>query len=509
MLAGVVAGFGGLATSYLAASVLRVRSSPVVAVADLVIDATPGRVVEGAISAVGSWDKPLLLLGILVLLGVLFGVAGRLARGAWWAPAVVFVGLAACGAFAVLRLRGSGVVDVLPVVVGFVTWMVALSVLTEPLRRVAALPEDAADGGEATTDNLRRSSRRTFTLTAGTLAGVTVVLAGLGRVIGAGRREVEAVRRLLRLDATAPRVPAGSVLPDATGITPWMTSAEDFYLIHTEFTVPAIEPKDWSLRIHGMVENEIVLSFEDLVSRELTEAWVTLNCVSNPVGGDLIGNAWWSGTRAADLLAEAGPLPGADAVLQTSHDGWTCATPLSALTDVRDAMLVVAMNGKPLPIEHGFPVRTLVPGLYGYVSACKWVVDWEVTRFGDVEAFWTSKGWGEQGPVKMASRIDVPREGESVATGSLRVGGVAWAQHTGISRVEVALDGGGWAPAEIAAPPTNDTWVQWSATVEVGEGEHELRVRAVDKSGEVQTSVVRDVLPDGATGLHRVRFGAA
>ena len=205
-----------------------------------------------------------------------------------------------------------------------------------------------------------------------------------------------------------------------------------------------------------------------------------------------------------DLLARAGVHPDADAVLQTSDDGWTCGTPLSALTDDRDAMLAVAMNGQPLPIDHGFPVRTIVPGLYGYVSACKWVVDMEVTRFSDFQAYWTERGWSERGPVKMSSRIDVPHSGAEVEAGDVRVGGVAWAQHIGIEAVEVSLDGTDWRPADISHPPTDDAWVQWAATLAVEPGDHVLRVRATDRNGLVQTGVERDVLPDGSTGWHTI-----
>jgi hypothetical protein len=288
-----------------------------------------------------------------------------------------------------------------------------------------------------------------------------------------------------------------------------MTPADEFYRIHTAIVVPAIEPTDWSLRIHGLVDRELVLSYDDLVSRRLTEAWVTLNCVSNPVGGPLIGNAWWSGVRVADLLRLAGVQDGADAVLQTSEDGWTCGTPLDTLTDDRNALLAVAMNGEPLPIDHGFPVRTIVPGLYGYVSACKWVVDMEVTRFDEISAYWTQRSWSERGPVKISSRIDVPGSGDEVAGDPARIGGVAWAQHVGISAVEVAVDGGEWQPAEISRPSTVDTWVQWVAEVPLDPGDHVVRVRATDRDGLVQTGVERDVLPDGATGWHTIGFSVS
>lgn len=303
-----------------------------------------------------------------------------------------------------------------------------------------------------------------------------------------------------------PPAPAGASFDGIDGLAPLFTPNDRFYRIDTALSAPTVSPNDWSLRIHGMVDRELTLSYQDLVDRELTEAWVTLCCVSNQVGGELIGNAWWSGVPVRELLAEAGVQDGADAVLQTSQDGWTCGTPLEALTDDRNALLAVAMNGKPLPVEHGFPVRTVVPGLYGYVSATKWLVDLRVTRFEDVDAYWTERGWSERGPVKTQSRIDVPRPGARVEAGRLRVGGSAWAQHTGIERVEVQLDGGPWRRALLGTVPNVDTWVQWRADLEVDPGTHTLAVRATDRSGYTQTAVQTDVVPDGATGWHTVEF---
>ncbi|MFC4787164.1 molybdopterin-dependent oxidoreductase [Nocardioides sp. MAHUQ-72] len=497
--AGVVAGFAGLATSYFVAMAMTIRDSPVVAVAELVIRITPGPLAEKAISVVGTKDKPILVGVVLVLCGLLFAWAGALARRSWWAPLLVLVPLAAVGVVAVSVQRGATAVDVLPVVLGFVTWLLCLWLLTAPLRRVEEAPVDERTGGAV-------RSRRAFLAGAGLMAAAAVALAMVGRVVGRGRRHVEETRRLLRLPGVSqPIVPARATL-DLDGISPWMTSADDFYRIHTAIVVPAIEPTDWQLRIHGMVDREVVLTYDDLVARRITEGWITLNCVSNPVGGPLIGNAWWSGVRLADLLAEAGVQDGADAVLQTSDDGWSCGTPLDTLTDGRKAMLAVAMNGEPLPIDHGFPVRTIVPGLYGYVSACKWVVDMKVTRFDEISAYWTRRGWGERGPVKISSRIDVPRSGDEVDPGTVRVGGVAWAQHIGIERVEVAVDGGDWQPAEVSRPSTSDAWVQWVASVPLEAGDHVVRVRATDRDGLVQTGVERDVLPDGATGWHSVDF---
>ncbi len=509
-VAGLVAGLAGLVTSYFAAMALTIRESPVVAVAELIIRVTPGPIAEYLISVVGRLDKPLLLVGILVFLGVVFAWAGRLARHTWWAPAVVYAALSAFGALAVSTQRGSTITDVVPVAVGFVTWLVTLSVLTEPLRVGEAMGEAAGEPagespGEAAVD---APTRRTFLVRAGILVVAAGVLGVAGRVVGRGRRHVEEVRNLLRLpQVTRPQLPEGASLGVA-GVSRWMTPADEFYLIDTAFVKPAIEPRDWSLRIHGMVEREITLTYEQLIERQFTEAWVTLNCVSNEVGGDLIGNAWWSGVRLAPLLEEAGVLAGADAVLQTSEDGWTCGTPLAALTDDRDAMLAVAMNGRPLPIDHGFPVRTIVPGLYGYVSATKWVVDMEVSTFADITSYWTERGWGELGPVKMSSRVDVPRSGEEVPAGEVTFGGVAWSQHTGISAVEFSIDGGDWTQADLGVVPSEDTWVQWSGTASVDAGDHLVRVRAIDNDGLVQTSVEQGVLPDGATGLHVSDFSA-
>ncbi|WP_435746415.1 molybdopterin-dependent oxidoreductase [Nocardioides sp. SYSU DS0663] len=508
-LAGLVAGAAGLAASYCVAMVMTIRDSPVVAVAEQVIRFVPGPVAERAIGLLGDADKPVLVAVILLLLAACFAGAGQLARRSWWAPSIVFTVLAALGAAAVLAQRGARASDVLPIAVGYVTWLVCLSLLTDPLRRSAAVEAEAR--GVAPAEDLpalHRHTRRGFVLRAGAMAAVAAVLGVVGRVVGSGRRHVERSRRLLKLEGvTEGLVPPGARI-GLDGVTPWRTPNEEFYLIHTALVVPAIEPTDWTLRITGLVDRPMELTYADLLSREMTQAWITLNCVSNTVGGDLIGNAWWSGVRVADLLAEAGVQPGADAVKQTSDDGWTCGTPLSALTDERGAMLAVAMNGRPLPIDHGFPVRTIVPGLYGYVSATKWVRELEVTRFEDFEAYWTSKGWGERGPVKMSSRIDVPRDDEEVAVGLVRFGGVAWAQGTGVRAVELSLDGGPWLPADLAEPGTDDTWVQWAGDAVVEEGEHVVRVRMIGSDGEVQTGVVTDVLPDGATGWHERSFTA-
>lgn len=498
LLAGLVTGVAGLATSYFLAMVLTVRDSPVVAVSELVVKVTPGVVVEHAIALLQRNDKPVLVGTVLALLLALFATAGWLAARHWWWPYVIFTALGAVGLAAVAAQSRPQPVDFLPILAGFATWIVLFGVL----RRLIT---DTPPGQEAQTAGLPRR----FVLTAGTTAALALVVGVTGRSIGLGRRHVEETRRLLRLPGVTNKRPPAQARIGISGITPWQTPADAFYQIDTAIAVPTIEPREWSLRIHGMVEREVTVTYQQLLDRGLEQQWITLNCVSNPVGGPLIGNAWWSGVRLADILADAEPRPGADAVKQTSQDGWTCGTPLEALTDVgRGAMLAVAMNGSPLPLEHGFPVRTIVPGLYGYVSACKWVVDMEVTRFSDFTAYWTKRGWGEKGPVKIGSRIDVPRPDSEVQAGRINVAGMAWHQHVGIDRVEVSLDGGPWQQVRVAPSPTPNSWVQWGGSVEVGPGEHLLRVRATSPGEDPQTGVVRDVLPDGATGWHAVQFRA-
>jgi DMSO/TMAO reductase YedYZ molybdopterin-dependent catalytic subunit len=492
-LAGLLAGLGGLATAYLTATWLGLRGNPVTDVAQLVIRLTPGPVAEDAIQVVGRHDKPLLVTGVLVVVLLLFAGLGLLARRSHGAAITGFVVLGAIGLIANQSQYGAPATGILPSLVGVLTWLALLAVLTSYLR-----PQPFSD-----VDRQRR-----FLLIASGVGLGSVVVAGLGWRVGGHRRAVDAAREALRLDGVSNPGPPAGVDVGLSGITPWQTPSSRFYRIDTSLVPPAIAPADWNVRIHGMVDHEITLSYADLLKRPRSDLWMTLNCVSNPVGGPLISNAWWSGVRLKDLLQEAGVQHGADAVQQTSDDGWTCGTPLSALLDDRGAMLAYAMNGEPLPIEHGFPVRTLVPGLYGYVSACKWVRQIEVTTFDSFTAYWTERGWSPMGPVKLASRIDVPNDGDHVQAGQVRVGGLAWQQNTGISGVQVQLDAGGWQPATLARKNLKDTWVQWVATVDASPGSHRLAVRAVNDDGQVQTAVRADPVPNGASGWHTISFTA-
>ena len=495
-LAGALTGVAGLAVSLAVAAFLRERLAPPDAVAEAVIEVTPGKAVSVLVDLFGRWDKPLLTIGVIVVLVLLSALAGLLTRRGQLAGQLLFLGMGAVAAVAVLTRPQGSLTSVLPVLAGAITWVAVLPLLTRSTAEWAEAAGSTADG-----------ARRTFLRRAGIVALATVVIGVGSRFLGRQRRVVEDARAKLELPVTEGAVPPGAEL-DLADLDPWRTPNSDFYRIDTAVVVPAVAAADWRLRIHGLVENEIVLSYQDLLDRGLTGAWVTLACVSNPVGGELIGNAWWSGVRIADLLTEAGLHHDADAVKQTSKDDWTCGTPLEALTDDRNAMLAVAMNGRPLPLEHGFPVRMVVPGLYGYVSATKWLVDLEVSRFDDFEAFWTGKGWSEEGPVRTQSRIDVPRANHRVLAGDVAVGGVAWAQHTGIESVEVRLDGGPWTSVELGRVPSEDTWVQWAGAVEAAPGVHTLAVRATDRSGYEQTGVQRAVVPDGATGWHTIEFTA-
>jgi len=495
-LAGLLAGLGGLATSYLAATWLGLTGNPVTDVAELVIRLTPGSVAEKLIRLVGRHDKPLLVTGVLVVVLILFAVFGLLSR---WSPGAGiggFVILGVVGLVANQSQYGAPATGIVPVLVGVLTWLAALAALTAYLRPQPFL------------DSASMDPQRRFLLLASGIGLGSAVVGVLGWKVGGHRRAVNAAREALTLPGVTNPGPPKGVEVGLDGIASWQTRAERFYRIDTSLSPPAISPDDWTVRIHGMVDHPVTLTYADLVARPRSEMWMTLNCVSNPVGGSLISNAWWSGTRLKDLLEEAGVQDGADAVKQTSDDGWTCGTPLSALLDGRGAMLAYAMNGQPLLIEHGFPVRTVVPGLYGYVSACKWVRDIEVTTFDSFTAYWTERGWSQMGPVKLASRIDVPGDGAHVSSGRLRVGGLAWQQNTGISAVQVQLDGGGWQPATIARKNLKDSWVQWVATVDATPGHHQLACRAVNDDGQVQTAVRADPAPNGASGWHTITFTA-
>jgi DMSO/TMAO reductase YedYZ molybdopterin-dependent catalytic subunit len=338
-------------------------------------------------------------------------------------------------------------------------------------------------------------------------AGAAALVAGAaGRTLQHARFDVEGSRREVAL---APPQPVSAARPAAgefaePGLSPYLTPNRGFYRIDTALTVPRLRAQDWSLRVHGLVDRELTVDYRQLRERVAIERDITLTCVSNEVGDDLVGNARWVGTPLADLLREAGIRPGADQLVSTSRDGMTIGTPIREVMDGRDALLAYTMNGEPLPVEHGFPVRMVVPGLYGYVSACKWIVDLKVTTFDAFDAYWVRVGWARQAPIKTQSRIDTPRSGAEPRAGRIPIAGVAWAQHRGISAVEVRVDDGPWQPAELAPQTTTDTWRQFRLMWDATPGRHTVWVRATDGTGAPQTARESDVLPDGATGHHHV-----
>ena len=518
-----------LAVGHAVAGAVSPGSSPFLAVADSVVDRAPAAVREVTIDALGTADKPALMIGLAVILTLAGVIIGLLERPRRPAGSLVMVALGLVGTLAAATRPTAGPAWAVPTLLGTLAGVVALRMMvgalfpagaTHPAAHPAiATDAAAADPADGTVDTASAPTtrpgpdRRRFLVLAGSAAAVIAAAGASG--VALTRRAADAIAertglqlpRVFARNAAAP-VPA-EVVPDASGVTSFLTPNDDFYRIDTALRVPALTTTDWRLRIHGLVEREIELDWQSLVTREAQERIVTLTCVSNEVGGDLVGTATWTGFPIAELLAEAGVLPEADMLLSTSVDGWTAGTPLDALTDGRDALLAVGMNGEPLPFEHGYPVRQVVPGLYGYVSATKWVVDWEVTRFDRASAYWTDRGWGEKGPIRTASRIDRPAPLAELTPGPTVVAGTAWAQRRGIERVEVRVDDGPWRDASLSDEYSIDTWRMWSWTWDAEPGLHTLHVRATDSTGEVQTETRRAPVPDGATGWHNRTFRVA
>lgn len=499
MLAGIAAAAVALGVTQLLAVGFGPEADARTAVGSVVIDVTPGPVKEWAIGTFGMADKLVLSVLVLAVIALVAALTAALETRRVPVGSIAIVAAGAAGCAAVLSRPGATPADVVPTLVGTACGVAVLRLLV--CGRVTDRPAaDQADPG-------RRLSLLTLGfLAAGAVTGVAgVVLSRLASSVSADRDAFA----LPDVDVAAP--PAGpDVQPKDVALPSFITDNDDFYRIDTALTVPQLSRADWQLTIHGMVDREVTCRFDDLQRFEAVEKLVTLTCVSNPVGGDLVGNAAWTGYRVRDLLAEAGIHPDADMVLSTSVDGFTAGTPLEALTDGRDSLLAVGMNGEPLPTAHGYPARLVVPGLYGYVSATKWVVDLEVTRFDRAEAYWTKRGWSARGPIKTQSRIDVPRGGQNLAAGPVTLGGVAWAQHRGIRGVEVRIDGpggtGGWRHAELGASYSDDTWRLWRFAWQAEPGPHTITVRATDNTGAVQTEQVADPVPDGASGWHTVSF---
>jgi DMSO/TMAO reductase YedYZ molybdopterin-dependent catalytic subunit len=464
--------------------------SPLFAVGGAFVDRTPPWLKDFAIATFGTHDKVALIVGMALFLIAVCAVIGIVGARRPTAGMVAFGFFGAIGMLAVATRPHSGTLDLLPTVIGTAAGLWALSTLWQR----------AAEGAQG-----NALDRRRFLMGGAgfTLAGIAA--ATLGQSLGQGARQAAQSRSVIRVPKAAkPVVIPGAAQLDVKGITPYIMPNADFYRIDTALVVPQLDTAGWSLKVHGMVDQEVTINWAILLSKPMQDSLVTLMCVSNEVGGNLTGNAVWTGWPVRELLKMAGPKAGADMVLSTSSDGWTAGTPLSVLTDDRNALLAVAMNGQPLPFEHGFPVRMVVPGLYGYVSATKWVTELKVTSFAQDQGYWTPRGWSERGPVKTESRIDVPRSGDRVSAAKVAVAGIAWAQHRGIKAVEVRVDNGPWQLARLADEPSIDSWRQWVLPWQAATGSHTITVRATDTEGVTQTPTQVPPAPDGATGWHTI-----
>ncbi|MEV7284564.1 sulfite oxidase [Streptomyces sp. NPDC093252] len=512
-LSGSLAGLAALAVAELVSSAVRPQAGPVIAVGGAAIDRTPTAVKDWAIRNFGTNDKLVLQAGILAVLAFLalgLGIAALRFRRTGVAGVLVF-GLVGAVA-AVTRPDANGPLDTVPSLAGAVAGAAVLYAL---VGRLTAGSRTALPSGGRQQEPKREPGwdRRGFVIAASAAAVASAGAGGLGRVLkGSAAENAAASRERVLLPAPgspATPVPRGARLR-VPGISPFVTPNNSFYRVDTALVVPRVDATTWRLRIHGRgVTRPLTLTYDDLLRRELVERDITLTCVSNEVGGPYVGNARWTGVRLAELLAECGaraPSRGgpADQLVARSVDGMTLGSPVEDVMDGRDALLALGMNGEPLPFDHGFPVRMVVPGLYGFVSACKWIEDIELTTFDAYDPYWVRRGWARRAPVKTQSRIDTPRPFARPTAGEVMVAGVAWAQHRGIDRVEVRVDDGPWQRARLAAEAGRDTWRQWSLPWQATPGAHTLTVRATDRTGTVQTQQRTKTVPDGASGWHSV-----
>jgi DMSO/TMAO reductase YedYZ molybdopterin-dependent catalytic subunit len=493
--------------------------SPISAIGGLVIDLQPPGAKDFMVFLFGTNDKLALEVATAigaVLVGALLGVLGRRSM------LLPRAGVLAFGVLAVLAIlrdplfRNTGaLVTVIPALLaGLWTLRLLLPPRGYPGRLTTPAAEPSSVAGEPTSAEAPAPvvgatiARRGFLVLSGVALAVGGLLTLVGRTITARVPAVTGTTEIPAPGQTVPPPPAGADFA-IDGLAPIVVPNPDFYRIDTRLTVPRLDAATWSMRIHGLVEREVELTYAELLAMPLAEQYVTLACVSNEVGGYLVGNARWTGTPLVPLLQRAGVKPEATQLVGRSFDGWTAGFPTAHLTGAgANAMVAVAMNGEPLPPEHGFPARLIVPGLYGYVSATKWLTEIWLTRLEDFDAYWVPLGWAKQAPILTQSRIDVPRPGGSVAAGAVTVAGVAWAPTRGIAGVEVRLDGGSWQPAELSVPLTDTAWVQWRTTVEMAAGAHTLTVRATDGTGMTQEERRTPPAPDGARGYHEVRITA-
>ena len=496
-LSGVVAAGVALGVGQLVSGIAGSGPTLVTAVGTQFIDRFAASLKDLAVAVFGMNDKAALVVGIVVVSLLLGAALGRAAARRLWVGVVGFAAFGLIGLYSLAKdpqgeLSTAIVASLFAVVAGVATLVVLLRLA--PRTRAVSPPDVSAPAGP---------SRRTFVVTAGVLAVGAVGAAVLGRRIGA-TDVVNAARRrtVLPRPATATPVPAGTATPTIAGLSSFITPTADFYRIDTALSTPQVDVGSWELGITGMVDRPYALTYDELLALESVEDIVTLQCVSNEVGGNLVGNAAWHGVPLAAVLDRAGVQPGATQIVGRSVDGFTAGFPTEVGLDGRTALVVYAMNGEPLPARNGFPARLIIGGLYGYVSATKWLTEIELTTWEDFDGYWVPRGWSKEGPIKPQSRIDVPRGGAELAAGPQPIAGVAWAPIEGVSRVEVQIDEGPWLEATLGDAASGNTWVQWWVDWDATPGQHRLQVRATTASGEVQTDERQPPAPDGATGWH-------
>lgn len=491
--------------------------SLVLGIGSVVVENTPGDLIASSINNLGSLQKPILLGGITVATLLVGGALGRAGRNNPLSIAAGFAFFGIIGALATARdpltdTAGSWAVSLGAAALGATLTLGLLAVSRRPATPPASgLTESLTPGAPLT----QFADRRRFLAFSGAAVGTAAIFAGskMGGTSAAERARDEVLANRALTSSTSTTAPAiERVSFDAiNGITPVITPIspdDEFYLIDTAFPRPKVDPANWTLTIGGPhAERELVFTYEDLLARDLITREVTLSCVSNPVGGDLVGNAIWRGVPLTELLEEAGVDPTANTqIFSRSVDGWTCGFPTPLAYDGRTALLALEMNDEPLPLIHGFPARLVVAGLYGYVSATKWIESIEITDWEGVDGFWIPRNWSKEGPIKTQSRIDVPRHDERVAAGPVTFGGIAWAPTIGIERVELLFNQTGqWQEAELASPVSDETWVQWKYDWDATPGEHIVQVRASDQSGWTQSPDFVPPAPNGAEGWHAIR----
>ncbi|WP_322937555.1 molybdopterin-dependent oxidoreductase [Nocardioides bizhenqiangii] len=484
-LYGVLATLTGLGLAHVVAALTDADTSPVLAVGAAVIDLTPTPLKEWAIRTFGTADKPILVGSVFAGVVALAAVAGLLARRRLLYGAGLLVALVAVAAVAVATRPEASVLDLGPSLVAAIGAVGALAWLS---REQVGAPA---------------RGRRGVLIAAGVVGAIALVGGVGGQLVTRLRLRPEDVTLPDPADPAAPL--ARGLDQQVPGITPFQTDNEDFYRVDTRLDTPVVSSDDWTLTIDGDVDRKVTLTFDELLEMPMIERDITLTCVSNSVGGEYVGAARWLGVRLTDLLDLAGVGDRADQILSTDFDGMTISTPLALATDGRDAMVCVGMNGEPLPREHGFPVRMIVPGLYGFISATKWLTRLTLTTYAEQDAYWTERGWATDAPIKISARIDTPKALAELDPGDVVIGGVAWAQERGgVAKVQVQVDGGGWRDANLGPSGGDDYWRQWFYRWQAPSGSHRISARAVSGDGEPQTAARAEPFPDGASGLHEV-----